>query len=157
VPFFSAGQKLTATALQRVVPLAAYKAADEIVNNSTTFQNDDDLFLSLEANAVYLGELHLLYNTGSTPDLKYQFTKPASCTLADWSFIGYSTAGALVYGFGGEAISIGGTGAKLTADAWGLITTTSAGVLQLQWAQNTLNASDSTLMAGSYLLCQRLA
>ena len=157
MPFFSAGQKLTASALQRIVPLAAYKAADEIVNNSSTFQNDDDLFLSLEANAVYEGHLHLLYNSGSTPDLKYQFTKPSGCTLVDWSFIGYNTGGTLVYGFGGEAISIAGNGSKLVADAWGLITTTSAGVLQMQWAQNTTNASDSTLMAGSYLLCQRLA
>jgi hypothetical protein len=157
MPFFSAGQKLTATALQRVAPLAGYKQSDEIVNGSATFQDDDDLFVSLEANAVYKGQLHLLYNSGTTPDIKWQFTRPSGCTLADWSFLGFNTAGTFAYGFGGEAIAAGGLGSKVTADAWGLITTTSAGILQFQWAQNTSTGSNTIMMAGSYLYCQRLA
>jgi len=157
VPSFSAGQKLTATALQRVVPLFAFKVADEIVNNSTTFQDDDELFFTLEANAVYEGNLHVVYNSGTTPDLKWQFTKPSGATQTDWSFLGYSTASALTYGTGGESATAGGLGGKTTADAYGLITTTNAGTLRLQWAQNTANASNTTIYAGSYLRCLRVA
>lgn len=154
---FFAGQKLTATALQAVVPLFAYKVADEIVNNSAAFQDDNELFVSLAANAVYEGWLHVVYNSGTTPDLKWQFTKPSGATQNDWAFLGYSTASALTYGTGGQSATAGGLGGKTVADAWGLITTTNAGQLQWQWAQNTANASDTTVYAGSYLRCLRIA
>lgn len=159
---YVAFQALTAQELNDdfafVAPLLARKPSNETVNNSSAFQDDNHLFLPVEANAVYQCHLHLQYNSGATPDLKYQFTVPVGASLEGWSLLGYNTAVSLVYSNGGEASSLGGNGSALNADAWGILETdVTAGTMQLQWAQNTANASNTVMQAGAFLKLVRVA
>ncbi len=155
---FFAGQRLLAADLQRIMPLVVYKTANETVNNSAGYQDDNHLALTLEANATYECWLHGIYSSGTTPDLKYQFSKPSGATLADWSVLAYNTASALAFGVAPAGdFTPGGLTGTTTFDSWGLVTTTNAGTLRVQWAQNTANASDTIMRAGSYLRALRIA
>lgn len=57
------------------------KASDESVSNSTTFQNDDDLTVELEANKTYKIEISMLFASSAvgTVQGKLIYTAPASC------------------------------------------------------------------------------
>jgi len=143
--------------------LVAYKASTETVNNSDTMQNDDDLNFAVGASDYWAFKLLLLYTTSPVSDIKFQFTVPASGTLRAFSStdIGDSSSGA------------GGTAASWTQSAVALVephnTTTgivtiegvyygggTAGTVQLQWAQNTAEVSDTSVLQGSYLIAQKL-
>lgn len=149
-------QYLLATA----APTYVYKTADEVVNNSIAFQDDDHLFFTIDANGVYVFEFFLDYFSGSTPDIKVEWVEPDGTftirtfydnsadaaqninrteTTALWSAggAGVSTANS-IYGVG--VIRAGGTG----------------GTFKLQWAQSVANASDTTLRKGSWLKYKKL-
>lgn len=129
------------------------KNSNETVNSSSALQNDDDIFWSVSANAQYLLEMLLIYNSGTTPDIKFAFTGPASFTMT-WIVTGFDTAGSFVFGnIDSESTvrSLGGTAADVAATARGIVTIAgTAGTLQLQWAQATSNASNTVLKAGSW-------
>lgn len=56
------GLSLSGTTLSALGAPTVYivKSADETVTNSTTFQNDDELFTTLDADSYYYGELRIL-------------------------------------------------------------------------------------------------
>lgn len=138
-----------------LIPWAVIKKknSDEIVNASAALQNDNDLSWSVSANAQYTLDMLLLYNSGTTPDIKFAWTGPASFTMT-WVVTGFDTAGNFIFGnIDSEATTqaLGGTGANIAAQVKGIVTIAgTGGTLQLQWAQNTSNASDTTVKAGSY-------
>jgi len=133
------------------------KTVDETVNNTAVLQNDDVLFVSVEANAIYSTTLMIHYTSGATPDLKVALTYPTGLT-ARWRQLGYFAA-ALQSVQSTEA----GTSALDGGTAWtveykGLVVVgANAGTLQLQWAQNTMNASNTSVLAGSYIELRRLS
>lgn len=138
----------------------ARKTANETVNNSAVLQNDDELSWAVVASGVYRLELHLIYDTGTTPDLKIGWTFPAGLTMV-WGGIYADTAGAVALVSGNiqtTAQSIGGAGAAAIRGAhfWGIVTVSTAGTLQLQWAQDTANATDTIVRAGSDGLLTRI-
>jgi hypothetical protein len=148
----ASGDKPQAATFDLLIPKIAVKTGSQTVNNSATFVNDSALFLAVDINTTYRCHLHLSYTSGTTPDFKYQFTKPTGATLSAWSFLGYSTTVTFAYGGTGETQSIGGNVTAIPLDAWGILTTsTTAGTFQLQWAQNTATASDTIVQAGSFL------
>ena len=142
------------------IPLSSYKTASENVNNSAVLQNDDVLLKAVEASSVYIVEAHLFYFSGTTPDLKIAWTVPAGATLV-WGGVYYDAALAMTSNgnFATAAnLAIGGSGGDAHASLFGLLTTsTAAGTLQMQWAQNTANLSNSTIYAGSYLTLRKIA
>ena len=153
----ASGMRLTPARLNALIPLVARKTSDETVNNTATYQDDNELLLTLEPNAAYLGHLHMMFLSGTTPDFKYQFTYPAGVTLPEWSFVigptGSQQTGEAV---NGGVTGINGTGANSPIDAWGLVIVGSTGgTLRVQWAQNAANASNTTVRAGSFLRLQR--
>lgn len=139
--------------------VAAYKTADEIVNNTAVLQNDDHIVVTVEANATYLYDLFLQYTSGTTPDFKFVWSAPAGAALL-WGGAYYDTSGALVQA-GGFTLAttgaIGGTGGLVTGRFTGVLTTVSAGSFQLTWAQNAATASNTTLHAGSYVKLLRIS
>jgi hypothetical protein len=160
----SAGAKLRGSVLSALItevrPVIARKTVDETISSSSTLQNDDELFVSVTANAVYSARLHLPYQSNATPGFKYGFTFPSGTTLPLWSFEGITTVPAFTYGVAtnGGVSGLGGTAANQALDAWGLVIVSStAGTLQVQWAQNTLNASNTIVRAGAFLELIRLA
>lgn len=162
----AAGSKLRASTLAALVteprPVSARKTANESIVSpgSSTLQNDDELFIAVEANAVYIVELIILYTSGTTPDIKFGLTVPTGAT-GTWSGIGYDTASSFL-SFGPvnitSALPFGGLAADKEARINIVLATgANAGTVQLQWAQNTLNASTTTVYAGSYMNGTRIS
>lgn len=136
------------------------KTADETVNNSTTLQDDDHLVFAMAANTSYLvNAVFLLDATGTTPDFKFGWTVPSGCTMI-WASSGGSSWES------GSALSMASESAALVADSRSGTTGAeyqaivrngaTAGNLQLQWAQNTANGSDSKVLKHSHLIIRNL-
>lgn len=168
-PAWAAGQRVTAALLTAAQPAMAYKLADQSVSSSTTgttLINDSHLFLPLAINATYeLVYCYLAYD-GQTPnaDIKLAFTLPTGAVMrwAPWGgAIGSPSAVDTVdkdASAGARPLGTFGFPARMTARPAGRITTSStAGNLQLQWAQNTANATATTLYAGSCLGLLRIS
>ena len=132
-----------------------YKSADETVNNSSTLQNDDHLVLAVSANEVWAIRFVALYNSGTTPDIKFAFTLPSGATI---QFIDDSLDGGAVTN-AGVAINSSGQGASnamFVSSAIAFISNT-PGNVQLQWAQATADPSDTKVLKGSYIIAHKLA
>jgi hypothetical protein len=147
------------------------KTADESVTSSTTLQNDNELLLAVSANCTYAFRVWLLATdaTDVNGDIKFAFTFPtgavchfsgrgphtllASGAFGDGEYIGRNTAtsGSTVasYGLSTSVIGIEITGL--------LIVSSTAGNLQLQWAQNASDANATTVQAGSFMTLDRVA
>ena len=152
---------LNATSLTRVEFIR--KTAAETVNNSTTLQNDDTLLAALVASEVVAFECALRYNASAAADIQFAFTVPAGATI-NWGTAGAheDTAGNNV----NEGVTASGTALDIATAGAGseeflllvgtVVNSTTAGNLQLQWAQNTSNVSDATVAVGSWLKVWRV-
>lgn len=140
------------TATAELRPVFARKTADETVNNSAVMQNDNHLFLPVAANTVYRLSMRLGISSGATPDFKTAFTFPAGTTMFyNATTVAVSTATLQNYGLDQTSTaSIEGGQTSVTYDGL-VIVSAAGGTLQLQWAQNTANASDTKVLAGSYI------
>ncbi len=139
--------------LTKVEPIVARKTSTETVNNSAAMQNDDELLWAVAANTVYRFELHFFYNSGATPDFKFQFTLPAGGIMR-WGYIAVDTS--LNFRHPGyrtetDVASIGGDGTDRYVIVNGIVATVgTAGTLRLQWAQNTADASNTQVRDNSF-------
>ena len=132
------------------------KTADESVSN-TTLQNDDVLKIALAANDAYEFSGFLIVNsTSATPDIKVTFTVPTGATIR-WFGEGFGEA----YVASTNVVSASGTTFTVTLLAntlanvkfSGIVTnSTTAGNLQLQYAQNQSNPAAVTVQARSFLI-----
>ena len=146
--------------------LFAKKAANEVVNNSATVQDDDHLTVTVAASGVYELSAMFIYDGTNTADMKLGFSGPSGSTL-DWvthSLDG--TAGSGITAVKMTAQTISGTpsfgaigaGSKVIAKVSGLLTVGgTGGTFKVQWAQNAAEATDTTMYAGSYLSLVRKA
>lgn len=165
VPVWSVGQVLAASDVNTwFIPIVALKAIDETVASGTTLQNDDALFLPLAANATYLVRGYV-FATGAAlgaADIKLTFTAPSGATFR-FTILGYSlssnttpvitaarSSGNAIHGVDGSSASP----LIITAE---VTTAASAGNYQLQWAQNSINATGTTVLAASSLEARRIA
>ncbi|MFJ4682064.1 hypothetical protein [Streptomyces sp. NPDC088789] len=168
-PVVYAGQRVTGTLLQATLPDVAYKATTESVAASTTLQDDNDLMVAVDINATYAVELILFYDADATVagDIKIGWTAPTGAAM-NWASHGAAatvTSSTAAGSFNiqtrlvNEAVSFGGGDSVGTlALVYGVLTTsTTAGVLQLQWAQDTSNAVPTNVRAGSRLTLRRIA
>jgi len=160
----NAGARITASAMQGIAPLAVEKSADESVTSSTALQNDDALVAAVAANATYLFFCYLDYEggTGGSSDLKFSWSVPASATLR-FSLIGSdSSATTMVSTTKSDSTSYTGrTAGAATLQAnvqiGTLVTSSTAGNLQLQWAQNTSSGTATKVHAQSFLALWRIS
>jgi hypothetical protein len=137
----------------------ATKTLGQTVNNSTTLVNDTDLVLPMVANAIYRFECYAISNSNATADWKCTWAVPSGTTMSYYC-IGYTTADVfgLFHSNAGTTQQIGGGGADRGTLMRGTVSVSSTpGNLQLQWAQNTLNASNTIVQAQSYLDLTRIA
>jgi hypothetical protein len=153
-----AGQIVTADDLALLAPAIARKTSTQTVNNSTTFVNDTALTLPVLANTVYKAHLYLCYNSAAIPDLKFQWSVPSGTTLTNWYFAAGNTANWQTLVLPSGAVSaINGTASDAPCNAWGIVVVGStAGSMTLQWAQNTANASNTDVKAGSFFELTRV-
>jgi hypothetical protein len=157
---FAAGDKPTASQVDDLAPRYAYKSGDETIISNSTMQNDDHMFLTVAASTKYEFELYVAYNSGTTPDLKIGWTVPTGATNVyrvdyfDTSAVAQKGQSSTVLTAG---FAVGGFASDLYAVFAGTLSiSTTAGTFQIQWAQNTLTASNSTVRAGSFLRLQKI-
>jgi len=131
------------------------KSSDQTVTSSTTVVNDSQLKFAVAANETYIFQAWLYtYAADGTPDIKVTFTGPSGSTVF-WS------SSQVIFNAGGSTtltvVSPGATTADLFVDSnlraiqlYGTILNSStAGDVQLQWAQNTSSANGTSVKAGS--------
>lgn len=160
--------------LSSSLAVQVYKAADEIVNNSTTLQNDDDLKWDVDANSMWVFEFTLHASAiNTTGDYKMAWTVPASATMrwgpimnvsAANTFVGYhhdilsnGSQAPTVPLNEGTTHSFGSYNGTQQVKFWGMVFVAgTAGTIQLQWAQNFADANDSKFLKGSSIVARRL-
>lgn len=163
-PSWNSGQTITAAELTSMEALYAYKSSDQSVTSSTTLVSDNALFLPVAANATYDFFCYLNYTGGTqgASDIKVQWTVPAGATLR-FQPVGIGTGGGMGFGntdSAASSVALGtqGSGTLCGATMLGtLIMSSTAGTLQLEWAQNSSNATATTVKAQSLLRLARLA
>ena len=141
-----------------------YKTDDESVTSSTTVQDDDHLTLTMTTDAVYALDTFLDVEGDADGDFKLTFTGPSGAS-GSWTPDGISLGnsnniGQIKRGRNGfgdtDSVGILPDGTIVTPR--GQITTSStAGSLTLQWAQNSSNETATTLKTGSWLRLHRMA
>jgi hypothetical protein len=153
----------TAVAWWELYPVTAYKLTEtQVVNNSTVFVNDSHLALGLQANAIYGLSGWLAWDSGTTGDIKFDWTGPAGFTMPVWAGARIDSAVAGAVGNMTGLVSAAATTVVVAAGAGigtfsslnlggAVITTGTAGTLQLRWAQNAAEAVNTRLKAGSWV------
>ncbi len=125
----------------------AMKTADETVNNSTSLQNDDDLVVSMAANTRHHFRLTIFWNSAATPDYKCGWAVPTGATMK-WQ---QTDSLATVISESGS-LTLEGQGADAVTVITGFVKVLSTpGNLQFQFAQDSLEVSDTKTLEGSYL------
>ncbi|MCA9324102.1 hypothetical protein KC992_03280 [Candidatus Saccharibacteria bacterium] len=133
--------------------VAVLKTANELVNNTKTPQDDDELFFSIGANETWIVEFSVTYQSPTAQDMRFQVDGPAGATCV-FSILDSDE------GAGGQdntpcntnMTTITDSATDESARIFGVITTAgTAGTVQLQWAQNVAAAVNTTVFDGSYL------
>lgn len=144
--------------------ITVYKTTSETVNNSTDFQDDDELFFPVGANEKWQFDINA-YAVGSTvADIKFEMTFPNDSTVMGAFFALPGSVGGIDndWRFKDRLLVVPGedrrtvVGGTLTVSApalqaKGTVVTTQAGLVRLRWAQNVLTVADTTVNAGSWL------
>lgn len=158
----AAGQKIRAATVSalfsEIRAIEAYKTSDQSVSSGTTgttIVDVTELAVALAANSKYRIDLWLIWNSPAAADIKLQWSVPSGCT-GHWTHTAQNLAATLgtVYQ-GALAIGTQGQWEGQAADTFtrvsATVTTTNAGTLQFQYAQNTANASNTTIKANSHM------
>ena len=125
------------------------KAVDETVNNSETLQDDDEIVLAVQASKTYFGFFTAIFNSSAVADIKMAFVVPSGATCIRQS----SGLGAQVRTFTNNFENATSFSTSATNESFMLIlkivVDTTAGNIQLQFAQNTAEVSDTKMLKGT--------
>uniref|UniRef100_A0A6M3KEU6 Uncharacterized protein n=1 Tax=viral metagenome TaxID=1070528 RepID=A0A6M3KEU6_9ZZZZ len=138
-------------------PTIVRKASDETVNNSSVLQDDNALVLAVGANEVWKFQILMQVLSNATADFKYAFTVPAGGSIIIGDLADYSAQNLTADATTPVSIAIAAPQAYFVG---GIVIYTGAGTagnVQLQWAQNTANASDTKVLANSYIEAYKIA
>lgn len=155
----TAGARITAAMIRGIAPLAAFKSGDETRTSNTTLTNDAALFLpNLAAGGQYFVVCSLDYEggTGGSSDMKWTWSLPSGATMRYHAWylsasgtpsvqVGVTHAGADVV----SAVTAGSAALRAVTMVGTVLMSTTAGTLQLQWAQNTSSATPTNMHAQS--------
>lgn len=148
--------------------LVALKTGNETLPLSTiTMQDDDHLFISVEANATYLLDGDIIYYAAVGADLQAGWSLPAGASM-EWSGNSASATHTGTPSFEGsikfesrnitQTQSWGGTGTIIHAAPRGCVQTAgTAGLLRFRWAQQTSVADNNIVYAKSWIRLHRVA
>lgn len=150
-------------------PLSVTKAVDSPLASTTTFTNDPELAIWLEANSVYQIEVYLQHAGDPAADFAAGISLPAGSTnsYSEWGIASAAASLTTTMRLGsGTATTAGGGAAtgdlavatKVPYLAKGVVRTGStAGYLRVQWAQAVSNANNTTVFTNSYLTARKTA
>lgn len=157
----NAGSRILASLLRGIAPLAAYKSVDEAVS-TLTLQNDDALLLNVAANATYAFVQLVSYSGGAanSSDLKSAWTFPSGATML-YGRLGVPVSGSLVFAKATQSDVVnyqtagGGTSVFLAVGT--IAVSSTPGIVQWQWCQNSGTVTPTTVRAGSVLAAWQIA
>lgn len=158
-----AGDVFTAHGYNLGKPVYAWKTVNESVTNSIVDQLDDELFLPVESFSVYVVLVCVSVVGSTSGDLRLGYSVP---TGAEGRRHNMGLAGAATSTTGNMRISVHGwptavtygvTSTSVAVIEEGVLSTEAAGgVLHMQWAQNVVNATATTVEAGSFMKLQQV-
>lgn len=171
LPSIPAGHKMTAADWAQILgafPLMRWKDSDQSVTSSTTQTNITDLTVPVAASTNYAIRAVIFYSGSTTGDINLGWTVPtgSSFKVTPDGFASGATGntnsiyrGVLTTSaFGALAAQGAGVGSALTAHLEGILAVnTTAGNLQLQYAQGTSDATSTVIYSGSYLWVQKIS
>lgn len=136
------------------------------VNNSTALVNDPSLVVSVDTGATYEWEATVYYDSSTTADIKFAWVTPTFSAMR-WTGQALATTATTNEGdvkivtvtASGTSSAFGGIGVATVVSIKfeGFITTTAAGSLQLQFAQQNLDATNTTIRNGSNVKVWRVS
>lgn len=146
-------------------PLWVRKTSDESVTSSTVLQNDDQLKLTLAASSVYEFTAYIGYEGPTTGDIKIAFSYPTGGTIS-WAPVGgiaalsSDTATTVVIrprvDNTSDTFGAFGVGTPCVVRLSGIVlTSTTAGDLQMQWAQGTSDVTATIVKTNSFLRAEK--
>jgi hypothetical protein len=150
------------TAWVSAVPRTIYKTSNETVTSSTTLQNDNDFFLNVEANSLYIVDLTLALTGNSGGDFRSLWTYPSGATGTRHR-IALQHGGTVPDDLKAPVSSIADTnqdtgtlGTDLTEQSifkeWLTFDTAgTSGTLQFTWCQRVSSGTATTVRAGSVM------
>ncbi len=128
------------------------KKVDEIVSNSTTMQDDDELKVTLNINKAYGYILFLTYSLLAASDFKYDFAVPSGAII-NLPNSGYAAETAKASTDATTDMIHVSTSAEKTCLVMGrIVMSSTAGDVQFRWAQNTAVVENTKVLAGSMLI-----
>jgi len=132
---------------------ATIKTKDEVISNNSILQNDDELFVELEANKTYAFEQRVFLDSSDVPEFKYAFDIPSNATLKinniDWE----ATSPSSIFQQSDFPVLVRTEKGESVLEVHGFVSTLSeGGNLQFQWSQITDDASDTIVKKGSSLV-----
>lgn len=137
-----------------------YKTSDQTVNNSSSLTNDTQLTVAVVANAVYRLESHFWFNSNTTANFKWQYAIPTAATYS-LGVTGYDITGVLVSNGNFDqtiVLTAQSGGVDKHGSVYAIVTIgANAGNVVMKWAQNTANASNTIVRAGSHMTLTRIA
>jgi len=152
------------------LPIWAVKSASESVANSTTPQDDDELFVTVQPNSTYLFQCSLEVSGSPDADMRISWSAPSGATF-HWSAqspwiaqtdVTHSTISITSMTSATAAADIAVYSTSGLAHAQVIIvgmcmTGSSGGTVRLRWAQTSANATPTVVNPTSNLLFQRVA
>lgn len=138
----------------KCVPRTIIKTADEARTSNATMTADSVLVCPVAASTQYVFEALIYFTTNATADFKLDVNHTggtASYREASYYLHGAAEAHAYTAAIGTDiVVDAAGFGSGFV-HLHGALQTTSAGTLQIRWAQNVSDASAATVLRGSFL------
>lgn len=148
---FGSNNALLAQGGSAVLPTIVRKTADESVTSSATLQDDDELLFAVGASETWAFEFYIFFTAHADGDLDLAISVPSGATVIYGN--ASDTSNTVRTSSGGELFVAGITGVNATVLVYGtIVNSTTAGDVQLRWAQSTSNGAATTILDNSYLL-----
>ena len=141
--------------------LVKNKTVSESINSSTALQNDDHLFVDLPAGQTWIIDGFLrVVTTSNQPDFKFAFTVPSGATMTAGFHVNENAtnilAGALTVSGQSQTVDLTSNASSILIYKIMIVNGANAGSFRIQWAQNTSNATDVTVLSGSFFIASRV-
>jgi hypothetical protein len=164
---YAAGQVIRANEIN-ALPQLYYVAADVVKNNSTVLADITGLSFQGDAGGIYLVEGMVCFKSNATPGIKLAWSIPAGVTgwggmqgtagptnrVSDWNAVAFLNDFTATFGLTGDDTS---WGAEICSPLAVATFGANAGTMQLRFAQNTAQVSDTRIFAGSCLRVTKMA
>jgi len=132
------------------------KPSDETLNNSNTFQNDDDFQFAVSSGDQWeIRTILIIDNPDASADFKMQWAISGG-SLTEYTTIQAEIQSTAFHTSGDGTINYGGSVTDKVAIVDSIIFVGTGGTLALQWAQGTAFAGNTVVNANSVVIARRI-